>query len=270
MTSIDQKRVYSARTGTTAVFVATSSGLVRIECSAGRVGEFGLVARCSSTDITSHEGVLAVGTHEDVLIGGRDDEPLETTGFGPANAVGYHEGTLIAAGDGEVARYDGTEWETIGSLSDVRSIDGPLIAAESGVHRITENDIVSAGLEDVRDVAAVGGVPIAGTSDGIYQLGNGWMKRLDGAVSLLTTDRKIVYAVVDGSLFVCATPKEDSEWRPVELPEPIKERAARIVALAPGEPTYSVTEDGTFLVRDEGEWRFQSIGLTAVCGLAVL
>ncbi len=84
MTTIDEKRVYSDREGTTTVLVATEFGVARVEVSGDIIGEFSLAHRCAARDIAAADDALAIATDEDVL-----DAGFSPLGFGPAVAVGF-------------------------------------------------------------------------------------------------------------------------------------------------------------------------------------
>jgi hypothetical protein len=252
--SIDEKRVYADKTGTTTAFVATGVGIARIEVSDDIVGEFSLVRRGSATDVASADGRLAVATTEDVLVGTGDD--FEATGFGPADAVGYHDG-LLAAGDGRLARYD-DGWQTLAELDEVRAIDGEMVAAASGIHRL---DGTHVGLDAATDVTTAGG-PLAATETGLYYLANGWMEALDG-------DFRAVANRAEGTAHAATADRlyerTDGEWSTVELPV-----GGPVADVAYGDATYAVTTDGTFLVDAGDGWRHRSLGLPDVTALAVV
>jgi hypothetical protein len=269
--TLDEKRVYGAKRGRSELFVATAVGLVRVSVSGALVGEFGLVHRGSVRDVAAG-GDLAVATDEDVLLaragegsegsegsdGDEEGEPsFEPTGFGPAVAVSTREG--VVAGDGErVARLRDGDWETCCELGGVTAIDGGLVAADSGVHRLDGGHV---GLSGARDVAA--SVPLAATDDGLFHLGNGWMRSLDGAFEAVASDGGRAHAAGDRLYAMGADPES---WEPVELPV-----EARVVDVAHGETTYAVTEDGTLLADDgEGGWRERALGLSDARALAVV
>ena len=178
---LDEKRVYADREEATTAFVAAGAGVARVEVSADIVGEFALQRRCTARDIAASAGRLAVATAEDVLVGTVDG--FEPTGFGPATAVGYHEG-LVAAGGERLARYHDDGWETLAELTDVRAIDGDLVAAADGVHRL---DGTPLGLEAVNDVSTAGR-PLAATDAGLYYLANGWMTAVEGPFRAVARD----------------------------------------------------------------------------------
>jgi hypothetical protein len=254
MTTIDEKRVYSDREGTTTVFVATELGVARVEVSGDIIGEFSLAHRCSARDIAAADGTLAVATDEDVL-----DAEFSPLGFGPAVAVGFDGTDLLAAGeDGRLARYD-EEWHELATLDAVRAIDGDLAATDDGVYRISSDGVQHAGLTDVRDVSTAG-VPLAATADGLYQLGNGWMESIDGDFHVVSaTDEEGYAATANG-----VVSREGEEWEDVSLPvdEPV-------VDIALGDGVYAATESGTFLATIGDGWRSRHLGLTGVTGLAV-
>ncbi|WP_129114322.1 HVO_0234 family beta-propeller protein [Halegenticoccus tardaugens] len=290
MSTIDEKRVYGDKAGKVEAFVATAIGVVVVEVSGDQIGGFGVERRCDARDVAAAGGEVAVATDEDVFVDGRgdendgdgadrDDDPedadaFEETGFGPAVAVGYDGRSLLAAGeDGRVSRRaratgtagdgesGGGDWIDLGVVEDVRAIDGPLVAAAEGVHRIGGDGLERAGLRDVRDVAGRG-VPLAATAEGLYALGNGWMKELDGDVRVVSSDgRARAHAVADGSVHARA----DGGWEAID--PPIDEPVAAIDYAA--DATIAVTATGTFLVDAGDGWRSQALGLGEIAGLAV-
>lgn len=273
--TIDEKRVYGAKTGATVAYVASAAGLVRVRCSGDRVGEFGLAWRGDCRDAAvrpadegggaieaDHDAVdrLAVATTDDVLLS-PDGDSFEGTGFGPASAVGYRDGDLLAAGDGRIGRYDGNGWDEIGACDDVRAFDESFVAAKSGVFRIDdEAGLTGVGLSDAYDVYARR-VPRAATASGLYRLGNGWMDDRDGDFRVVAGDGDRVHAASTDRLYE----RDGGEWVAVDLP--IDER---VVGVAYADRAYVVTADGTFLVeRDDGGWSTRSLGLPDVRGLIV-
>ncbi|MFC6826878.1 HVO_0234 family beta-propeller protein [Halopelagius fulvigenes] len=301
MPTIDEKRVYTDNTGTETVFVATSVGLVSVSVSDDLVGGFGVAHRCSARDVAVERGTadstVAVAADEGVFAAtaaeanpeSPESATFEETGFGPASAVGFDGSTLLAADeDGRVARFEADEdaagdggdvgdgeWETVGTAGAVRALDGDLVAAADGVHRVTDDGLAPAGLDDAQDVvvgadAAV--APLAATGAGLFKLGNGWMEELTGAfdaVAASADGRR--HAVSEGDLFARG---DDGEW--AVAPLPVEEDVA---AVAHGvAATYAVTDAGTFLVkadrseeaeRPELSWRHQVLGLRDVGGVAV-
>jgi hypothetical protein len=257
--TLDEKRVYGAKSGETELFVATAAGLLEVSVSGALVGEFGLVHRGAVRDVAGGGG-LAIATEEDVHLARATDGAVtfEATGFGPAVAVSTREG--VVASDGErVARLDADGWTGTCTLGGVRAIDGEFVAADSGVHRLDGSHV---GLSAVRDVAAR--TPLAATENGLYYLGNGWMEAISGAFEVVTADG-VAHAATAETLFERgATP---GEWSPVDLPVD-----GRIAGVGHGETTYVVTVDGTLLAYDEAEstWRDRALGLSDVRALAVV
>lgn len=288
--SLDEKRIFDAAADVETVLVATEMGVASISVSGEQIGRFGLEVRCVARDVAAVPGEAAVATEDGVLRSHGTE--FVATGFAPAVAVGYHEEVLVAADEtGRVARYDeaADEWSTVGTLdADVRAIDGDLLATDEGVFRMRpgESDLTHAGLDDVRDVAATG-IPHAANADGLYALGNGWMRDVEGDATVVEIDRHTAsaggvdraHAVVDGGLLahdiVGQSPTsdrnvtrsgDDGAWLSVDLP--VDEEAA---AVAYGsERPYVVTADGTLLLEgDAGEWHYRSLGLGGVGGVAV-
>jgi len=190
------------------------------------------------------------------------DGGFADTGFGPATAVGYDTEGLLAAGDGRVARYADGAWHDLGTVTDVRAIDGALVAAADGVFSLPECDYL--GLEDVTDVAP----GYAATAGGLYARGDtDWTEVRSGHHGAVAADGERAHAADSDSLLELV----DGEWRPCELP--VHER---VVDVTHGADTYAVTEAGTFLVETDddatadgrGGWRSRSLGVPEVAGVA--
>jgi hypothetical protein len=265
--TLEEKRVYATTTGRTEAFVACGVGLARVAVSDALVGEFGLAWRGDARDVAATDGRLALATDGDVLLasGAADEEPaFEPTGFGPATAVDVGSGdsaTVVAAGEGRVARLDREGWTTLCELEGVRALDGDLLAAESGVHRL---DGTHVGLASARDVASAG-LPLAATDDGLYYLGNGWMDAHDGAFGAVASDGERAHAATDDTLYERDGAPDD--WALVDLPV-----EGRVVDVAHAETTYAVTAEGTLLAYDpaEGAWRDRPLGLADARAITVV
>ena len=252
--SLSEKRVYAGGNGTTTAAVASEVGLASVSISDDIVGEFSLERRGPTTAVAAVGERFAVGTPEDVFVD--SDGGFEATGFGGAVALGDRDGLL--ASDGErVARHDGG-WRTLSELEAVRSIDGRMVAADSGVHRL---DGTHVGLDDVVDVSA-SGTPLAATDDGLYYLANGWMRALEGSFRTVASDGERAHAATEDTLY---ERDRDGTWRPVDLPV-----GGTVVDVAYDGGVYAVTADGTCLANVGDGWRHRSLGLTGVAGIAVL
>lgn len=303
MPTIEEKRVYAEKTGKTEVYVASGAGVVVVDVSDDLVGGFSLEHRCVPRDVAAGTGTaagdVAVATDEDVdvLAGGE----FVGTGFGPAVAVGFDGGDLLAAGeDGRIARLaagddgsalDERAWSDVGSVdadvrgidgrlvdADVRAIDGQLVdahvraidgqfvATDAGLYRVARagaggesQELDDAGLTAVNDVSA-SGMPLAATTEGLYKLGNGWMKVREGDFRVVASDGERAHAATEDTLHA-----DETGWDPVELhvTEPIRGLGyTSNVAVA-------VTETGTLLIERDDEWRSRLLGVGDVVGLAV-
>ncbi|MFP8889806.1 hypothetical protein ACLI4U_08535 [Natrialbaceae archaeon A-CW2] len=308
MLSIDEKRVYGDRKGAITVYVASEVGVLEVAVSGDTVGEFGLCQRCVARDVASESGTVVVGTDDDVLVATRNsgDDPdtedgigaFEPTGHGEAVAVGIDDGTVLAAGpDGTVSRLslenpsaetdaaDGSdsvsmvsEWHPLAHDADrptpssVSAIDGPLVGTERGVYRRVGDRLTYAGLEAVRDVSAAV-TPLAATADGLYVLGNGWMRCLEGECTVVSAAHTRAHAVGEDALYGCRF--EDgrptaTDWSLV-TDEPVPGVSSDSIRdIGYGEGTYAVTEDGTVLVGTDSGWRSQALGVPGVSSLAVV
>jgi hypothetical protein len=115
--------------------VASELGVARLSISGDRVGRASLLERCTATSVaTDSERVLA-GTIGGVLAGpglDRLGEPFEVA------AVGVGSQLLAAGNDGVVSVWEGVDgWNAVGSVDAPARFDGPLLAAEDGVYRVT-------------------------------------------------------------------------------------------------------------------------------------
>lgn len=271
MGELAEDRVYDERAGKRTVYAATGTGVAAVEVSGDRVGRFRLDRRCGARDLASGAGWLAVATGEDVLALDlqADEQRYVETGFGPAVAVGFDEDDLLAAGpDGRIGRVvhvaeDPTEWLDVAAVDGaVRAIDGPLVGASDGVYQLTPDAIVDVGLDDVRDVAGRAAA-LAATGDGLYRLGNGWLREAGGAFDVVAADPE------DGERAHAATGERvyeygaDGGWTAREVP------AGPVVDFAYGERTYALAADGTFLVDRGDGWARRSLGLADAAALAV-
>ncbi|WP_281194205.1 hypothetical protein [Halorubrum sp. F4] len=295
--SIEEKRVYAGSAGRTDAYVATETGVVRVAISGDKVGEFALAAREPARDVavlarTDDPDRLAVATDDDLLVAsipadGTDDGDLAFTpaGIGPAVAVGVHDGAFLAAdADGGVHRVesDGSPPDParIGEVDEPRAIDGPLVAAADGIHRVVAggtagNDRPSlepVGLDDARDVAGAG-IPLAATPDGLYWLGNGWMSAIDGDATAVAADGDgHALAAVEDELFVrdatdaaAGTGWDADAWLAVDLP--VDERSVAL-GYGPG-LSVAVTDAGTLCVDAGDGWRHHVIGVRGIGGVAL-
>jgi hypothetical protein len=260
---IDEKRVYAHRTGKRDVHVATEAGVVTVEVSGAQAGGYALAHRCTARDVATGHGLLVVATDEDVLVG----ESFEPSEFGHAVAVTVApDGAPVAAGpDGRVARLDEDGWAPLSTIEGVRALDGALVAAADGVHRlqVAARTSTYVGLDDARDVATAD-APLAATGDGLYRLGNGWLAERDGAFEVVTGDpgEPHAHAATADALYAYW----GDGWR--NLDPPVE---ASVADVAYGECVYAATEDGTFLVfdPDADAWTPQPLGTPGVAALAV-
>jgi len=258
MTTIDEKRVYAEKAGSEVVLVATAMGVASVSVSADQIGRFGLAHRCTARDVAARPGEGAVAAEDGVVVTRGEDE-FENAGFADAVAVGYGTSLFAADASGTLAEHDDGEWVERGTLGDVRAVDGDLVAAADGVHRITSESVSNAGLDDARDVAAAG--PYAATADGVFRLGNGWLDEISGAASAVVADGDRAHAIVDDCLYE----RSADGWQ-----ERLTDTDAALVDVAHGDDAvYAITADATLFVDAGDGWRSRSLGLREVAGIAV-
>lgn len=272
MDDLADDRVYAGREGARRLVVAAEPGLAVVAVSGGRVGEFGLAWRGAPADVSAPRAPadgdgprLGVATDADVLLAVEPEvDALAASDFGPAVAVTVEGGRVVAAApDGRLAAHSGEGWTTLAELSaTVTALDGDLVGASDGVHRLVDGALRPAGLDRVNDVARAAGVPLAATAEGLYTLGNGWMEVWSG-------DFQLVAGAPDGRAHAATAEtlfeRAGDEWRPVDLPAD-----GPVAAVAYGDRPYALTRDGELLVEDDDGWNVHPLGLTAVRAAALL
>lgn len=259
--------MYGDRREETVAYVATGQGVATVRVSGDQVGRFGLAHRCRARDVTTTDGAVVVATDEAVFVG---PDEFKSLSFGPATAVGRdRDGDVLAAGaDGRVARCEDGEWTTLGTVEEPRAVEDGFVAAAEGVWRVDGDGLASVGLADTRDVAVDRGTPLVATDDGLYRLGNGWLRERAGQFTAVAAGGDHAHAATAAALFT----KASDDWAAVDLPV-----AESVVGVDYGECVYAVTEPGTFLVEaapettadGAGGWRSRSLGLPDVAALAV-
>jgi len=268
MPTVREDRVFVEQGDTLVAYVAAGLGVTAAHISGSKVGEFALEVRCDARDVAATAEGVAVATDEDVLLS--DGGDFAETGFGPAVAVTGFDGGVLAAGeDGTIARYDG-DWTDRGSVdAAVRALDADLVAASDGVHRLTDDGVTHAGLDDARDVAAPG-VPQAATADGLFSLGNGWLEDLPGDFRAVAADPATATPGEVG-LAHAATPdacfeRADGAWTERDLPvdEPVVDAAHAV------DTTILLTATGTLVVDSDDDTRHRSLGLPDAAAVTVV
>lgn len=178
------------------------------------------------------------------------------------DATGEKTEQTTNAADGRSA----VGWQSVGTIdvdsddtSAVRSVDGPLLAAADGVYRVTEGGLVHAGLDDARDVAAAG--PLAGTPDGCFRLGNGWLCELDHPTDLVAAGDRFAHAASGTVLYAF----DSGEWETVPWPAD-----APPAGIAYEGGIYAVATDGTVLVDAGDGWRTRLLGLPGIEGCVIV
>jgi hypothetical protein len=275
MPTVRESRVYVAKSGTATAYVATGLGVAAVRISEDKVGEFSLAERCSARDVARTAHGVAAATDDEVLLAG--DDGFESIGLGAAVAVTALDGDVLAAtDDGRLCRYDG-EWTEIAAVdAEVRALDGNLVATGDGVHRLTDDGLAPAGLEDAWDVASAG-VPHAATPDALYRLGNGWMAQREGAFATVTSDPATAsagelgraHAATADTLYEYAASEggtPDAAWTPRDLP--VEESVVDVAYVA--DATIALTEPGTVLVDAGDGFRHRRLGLRDARALAVV
>lgn len=268
MSSLDEKRVYDPDTDPETAIVASETGVASVSLAGGRVGSVSLRYRDPATDVATRGERVAVATGVGVFeLAGENARDLG--GPRPANAVAIDDqGRTLAGGEGALSRRVDGEWHRLGSVVEIRAIDGDLVASSEGVFRIVGDELRYSGLNDVFDVASAG-IPHAASSTGLYALANGWIGVLEGSVSVVAADPETANPGSPGRAHAVGTDHayEHTEdgWQRRAFPT---EEA--VVDVAYGETAYAVTENGTFLVDDGEDWRTHPLGLRGVRSLAIV
>jgi hypothetical protein len=273
----DERRLFEERYEETIAYVASEMGIVRVEVARDRVGGFGLVERCTANSIAADAGTVVVGTDEDVRVHTVGSDSFRSLGFDNATAVGIVDGTIYAAGsEGRTGRLPGIsepdspeQWERPGEVDGPRRFDGDLLATDSGVFRVGTGIEQVGELVNVTDVARVedgASGMFAGTSDGLYELTDGWERTLERPVDRVLADGSNAWVLTaDGTILR----RECQSWTSLDTPGSFS-----VVDIAHGGSLYAVTDDGKLHVAADADmtsnghegWRSQRIGVSGVGG----
>ncbi|WP_158855323.1 hypothetical protein [Halorhabdus sp. CUG00001] len=266
MGEMAEDRIYADRRGKSDVYVGAGLGVTLVAISDDRVGRFRLLRRGHVHGVAAGDSQVTIATDEGVFRASHGEDTFEDLGFGLAVAVGLDDGPIAASPDGDLARYDGQDWETLGQIADVQAIDGAWVGAPDGAYRLTESSVEQTGLSGVRDVAA-GDIPLAATDNGLYAYADGnWAREHDGAFTAVATDGTRAHAVGETGL----VERRDGAWHGRSLP--VDES---LVDVEYAQGPVVVTAAGTMLVDPPAAkdgatgWRSRSLGLADVTGLAV-
>jgi len=268
MGDIEEDRIYADTLGKTDLYVATGLGVAEVSVSNDRIGQFSLAHRCNARDVAVDGTRVLAATDEDVLAIETSGPELtvESLDFGPAVSVGVADAPLAAAPDGTVERAREDGWEPLGTAETVRAIDGDLVASSDGVFRAGET-LERVGLDDAFDVVG-SETPYAATGEGLYRLGPGWTRDLDGDFRMVSAADEQAHAATADALYT----REGGSWREREVPT--TESIVDIVYVADG-GVVGITASGTCLVdpvaaKDGASgWRSRSLGLPETTALAV-
>lgn len=266
MGDIEEDRIYADTLGKTDLYVATGLGVAEVSVSNDRIGQFSLTHRCRARDVAADGTRVLVATDEDVLAIDPTHSTVERLDFGPAVAVGVADAPLAAAPDGTVARARVDGWEPLGTVESVRAIDGDLVASPEGVFRVGET-LDHVGLDDVFDVVGRE-TPYAATGAGLYRLGPGWTRDIEGDFRVVSAAGEQAHAATTDALYT----REDGSWR--ERDVPTTESIVDVGYIKDG-GVVAITASGTCLVdpvaaKDGASgWRSRSLGLPETAALAV-
>lgn len=253
----EDRQLFGDELRTRAAFVACDLGIARASLAGGRIGQAGVVERCTVTSVTASGNRVAAGTVRGVLLDSgngfeRLGEPFEV------GAVGLPGERVLAAGDdGRVLVWNPDHgWEAVGSVTGPQRFDGGLLAADGGVYRVTET-LEPLGLSDAHDVA--GAQPLVATGTGIYRWVAGeWQQEHNRPTVAVVTAGDRSHAIDEQGMLE----RTDGDWERVDTP-------ALPVDLSYASVLCGITADGTVLVSepgqdDYGRWRSHPLGLRGV------
>jgi hypothetical protein len=246
-------------------FLACDLGVAQVSLAGGRVGHAALLERCTAASVVVDETRVVAGTRHGVLVDGGDgfDRLGESFDVAAVGLGGGPEDILAGGADGRVRAHrpdDG--WETVGTVSGASRFDSGVLAAASGVYRVT-GGLDPLGLADARDVAA-GERLFAATEEGIYRRDDGaWDREHDRPTTAVVADADRAHAIDDRGLLERA----GGSWERVETP-------AAPVDVAYADSPCAVTPDGRVLLGERSDttlhgWRSSPLGLRGVAEFAV-
>lgn len=263
----EERQLFGEQVATWTGFVACELGIARVSLAGGRVGQAGLVERCTATSVAADGERVVAGTTQGVLADEGDGfDPLGES-FDVA-AVGLTAGgrTLAAGADGRVLAFEGEDWERVGEVTDPQQFDGDLLAAGDGVYRVAET-LEPLGLSAAHDVAG-GEKTFVATAEGLYRAdgSGGWEREHDRPTTVVVAAEGRAHAIDDGGVLE----RVDGVWKRRDAPE-------RPVDIAYTDGTCAITADGTLLASDgpdapgdeQRRWRSHPLGLRGVVEFVV-
>ena len=261
MQSLEEKRVFAPDRPARTLYVGTDRGVLALSVAGVHLGRFSMAISGTVQALCAAPGgvVAAVDDRVEVI---RDAElpsamPATTDGVG---VLGADATAVWTATDDLAIRYPRTAGgapERYRTDAPVTAIAPPFIGTTAGLLRYTADGLQSVGLEHV---TALTSAPLVGTTAGLYTLGNGWLRQLDGPVRAAASHPSHSVVATDTGLFT-----DDSGWAPVEAPP------ASPVALAVcADAVYAISADGVAMAHLPGEpWTQTHLGVGGITGMVI-
>ena len=261
MQSLDEKRVFAPDRPARTLYVGTDRGLIALSVAGVHLGRYSMAIRGTVHALcATPAGVIAAVDDRVEAIGGAELPSTMPATIGEVAVLGADAAAVWTATDDLVTRYpcsDGGDPERHRTGGAVTAIAPPFIGTTDGLLRYTSDGLQSVGLEQV---TALTSAPLVGTTEGLYTLGNGWMRQLQGHVLAAASHPSHSAAATDTGIYLGA-----SGWAALDAPP------APSVALAvSADVVYAISADGIVMANLPGEpWTQTHLGVSGITGVVI-
>jgi hypothetical protein len=261
MQSLDEKRVFAPDRPARTLYVGTDRGLIALSVAGVHLGRYSMAIRGTVHALcATPAGVIAAVDDRVEAIGGAELPSTMPATTGEVAVLGADAAAVWTATDDLVTRYpcsDGGDPGRYRTGGAVTAIAPPFIGTTDGLLRYTPDGLQSVGLEQV---TALTSAPLVGTTEGLYTLGNGWMRQLEGHVLAAASHPSHSAAATDTGIYTGA-----SGWAALDAPP------APSVALAvSADVVYAISADGIVMAHLPGEpWTQTHLGVGGITGVVI-
>ena len=261
MQSLDEKRVFAPDRPARTLYVGTDRGLIALSVAGVHLGRYSMAIRGTVHALcATPAGVIAAVDDRVEAIGGAELPSTMPATTGEVAVLGADAAAVWTATDDLVTRYpcsDGGDPGRYRTGGAVTAIAPPFIGTTDGLLRYTPDGLQSVGLEQV---TALTSAPLVGTTEGLYTLGNGWMRQLEGHVLAAASHPSHSAVATDTGIYTGA-----SGWAALDAPP------APSVALAvSADVVYAISADGIVMAHLPGEpWTQTHLGVGGITGVVI-
>jgi hypothetical protein len=261
MQSLEEKRVFAPDRPARTLYVGTNRGLIALSVAGVHLGRFSMAIRGSVHALCAAPAgvIVAVGERVEAIAGAELPSTMPATP-GPIDVLGADAAAVWTATDDLAIRYPSSgrgEPDRYRTDARVTAIAPPFIGTTAGLLRYTPTGLQSVGLEHV---TALTSAPLVGTTAGLYSLGNGWMRQLDGHILAAASHPSHGAAATDTGIYAGG-----SGWAALDAPP-----APSVELAVSADVVYAISADGVAMAHLPGEpWTQTHLGVGGITGVVI-